>query len=73
MNRAKAKLLASAITNPIEPEIKQAIMAANVMMGHGENCLTWIRANRQEAAEERGGGEGQRDQRERRHRRGGQA
>ncbi len=38
--------LTSAITNPIEKEIKQAIMAADVMMGHDENCTTWIMANR---------------------------
>lgn len=38
--------LTSAITNPIESEIKQAIMAADVMMGHDENCMAWIQANR---------------------------
>lgn len=32
-----------AITNPIEPEIKQAILAANVMMGHDENCAEWLK------------------------------
>ncbi len=53
-----------AITNPCEEEIKQAIMAANVMMGHDENCLAWIAANRKPPAE----GEG-RPRRERRRRR----
>lgn len=43
---AIANGLTSAITNPIEPEIKQAIMAADVMMGHDENCLAWIRTHR---------------------------
>jgi len=62
--------LTSAITNPIEPEIKQAIMAANVLMGHDENCLAWIRANRQEVGETATGGEVVRERRERRHRRG---
>lgn len=38
--------LTSAITNPIESEIKQAILAADVMMGHDENCMAWIQANR---------------------------
>lgn len=38
--------LTSAITNPMEHEIKQAIMAANVMNGNDENCMTWIVANR---------------------------
>lgn len=32
-----------AITNPIEPEIKQAILAADVMMGHDENCAEWLK------------------------------
>ncbi len=70
---AMAAGLTSAITNPMEPEIKQAIMAANVLMGHDENCLTWIRATRQDAAAaaESAGSEGQRDRRERRHRRDG--
>ncbi|UCG25039.1 MAG: dihydropteroate synthase, partial [Chloroflexota bacterium] len=44
--------LTSAITNPIEPEIKQAILVADVMMGNDENCTTWIMANRPEEAEE---------------------
>lgn len=38
--------MTSAITNPIEEHIKTAIMAADVMMGHDENCLDWIAANR---------------------------
>lgn len=38
--------LTSAITNPIEHEIKQAIMAADVMTGNDENCMAWIQANR---------------------------
>lgn len=35
-----------AITNPIEHEIKRSIMAADLMMGHDENCLAWIAAAR---------------------------
>lgn len=38
--------LTSAITNPIEHEIKQGIMVADVMMGNDENCVSWIAANR---------------------------
>lgn len=41
--------LTSAITNPIEHEIKQGIQAADVFMGHDQNCLTWIQATRQPA------------------------
>lgn len=35
-----------AITNPIEEEIKKAILAADVMMGHDEHCQAWLRAHR---------------------------
>ncbi len=42
-----------AITNPIEPEIKRAIMAADLLMGADENCLAWIAAWRGEAAQGR--------------------
>lgn len=34
--------LTAAITNPLEKEIKHAILAADVLMGNDENCLTWI-------------------------------
>ncbi|HWQ13358.1 MAG TPA: dihydropteroate synthase [Roseiflexaceae bacterium] len=39
-----------AITNPCEPEIMRAIMAANLMMGYDENCLAWIAARREPPA-----------------------
>jgi 5-methyltetrahydrofolate--homocysteine methyltransferase len=35
-----------AITNPLEEEIRRTIWAADVMMGHDENCQAWLRANR---------------------------
>lgn len=38
------------ITNPLEPEIMAAIRAADVMMGHDENCAAWILSQRQAAA-----------------------
>jgi 5-methyltetrahydrofolate--homocysteine methyltransferase len=63
---AIANGLTSAITNPIESEIKQSILAADVFMGHDENCLTWIQANLET---EEGGGEGGRQRRARRSRR----
>jgi 5-methyltetrahydrofolate--homocysteine methyltransferase len=47
--------LTSAITNPIEPEIKQAILAADVMMGNDENCTIWIGTSRPERSGEAGG------------------
>ncbi len=42
--------LPCAITNPLEPEIMAAIRAADVMMGHDENCANWIIYQRQLAA-----------------------
>lgn len=53
--------LTSAITNPIEHEIRQAIMAADVIMGHDENCMIWIKASRQ--ASNKGGGRKRRQRR----------
>ena len=38
--------LTSAITNPLEGEIRRAIMAADVMMGHDEHCAAWIQMSR---------------------------
>jgi 5-methyltetrahydrofolate--homocysteine methyltransferase len=40
-----------AITNALEPEIKKAIMAANLMMGYDENCTAWIAAHRDGTSE----------------------
>lgn len=58
--------LTSAITNPIEHEIKQSILVADVMMGHDENCMIWIQANRPQAE---AGAKESRPRRERRRRR----
>ena len=38
-----------AITNPIEPEVRKAILAADVMLGHDEHCAAWLRFGRQQA------------------------
>jgi 5-methyltetrahydrofolate--homocysteine methyltransferase len=57
--------MTSAITNPLEPEIRQAILAADVLNGRDANCVTWIRTYRQAPAP---GEEGRR--RENRRRRG---
>lgn len=63
--------LTSAITNPIELEIKRAIMAADAFMGHDENCLDWIQANRDPGTETAdGGGRQRRERGQRRTRRG---
>jgi 5-methyltetrahydrofolate--homocysteine methyltransferase len=72
LSMAIAHGLTSAITNPLEAHIKEAILAADVMTGNDENCTNWIMANRQasqpegEAAPAAGG----RERRSRRRRRG---
>ena len=38
--------MSSAIMNPLHPEVKQAIMAADVLAGNDKDCYTWIRENR---------------------------
>ena len=48
--------MTSAITNPLEPEIRTAILAADVLAGHDPDCATWIRAHRQPSSEDGDGG-----------------
>jgi len=43
--------MTSAITNPLEGEIRQAILAADVLTGRDRNCATWIRTYREPAPE----------------------
>jgi 5-methyltetrahydrofolate--homocysteine methyltransferase len=38
--------LTSAITNPLSPEVRAAVMAADVLMGNDRDAAAWIRANR---------------------------
>ena len=57
--------MTSAITNPLEPEIRQAILAADVLGGRDPNCALWIKTYREPPA---AGEEGRR--RENRRRRG---
>lgn len=63
---AIASGLTSAITNPIEDEIRHAILAADVMMGNDENCTNWIEATRGDASEDEGNGRRSRRRRSRR-------
>jgi 5-methyltetrahydrofolate--homocysteine methyltransferase len=51
---AAAAGLTSAITNPLEPEIRQAVMAANVLNGNDPDCVGWIKTYREPTE----GGEG---------------
>ena len=43
---AIASGMTSAITNPLMPEVRAAVMAADVLMGHDPDCGRWILANR---------------------------
>lgn len=43
---AIASGMTSAITNPLQAELVRAIMAADVLMGHDENCTAWIGKHR---------------------------
>lgn len=47
--------MTSAITNPLHVEVLQAILGADVMMGHDPDCREWIRKYREPAAEGQGG------------------
>jgi len=58
--------MTSAITNPIEQEIMQAIMGADVMLGHDPDCRRWIKKFRAPAAEGVEGARGRRQGRRRR-------
>ncbi|HJW91653.1 MAG TPA: dihydropteroate synthase [Anaerolineales bacterium] len=42
------------ITNPLEQSIRKTVLAADVMMGHDENCQVWLRAQRGEVLSEDG-------------------
>jgi len=48
---AAASGLTSAITNPLSAEVRQAVMAADVLLGNDPECSRWIRAHRAPAVE----------------------
>ena len=37
--------MTSAITNPLHPEVVEAVLGADVMMGHDPDCARWIRSS----------------------------
>jgi len=47
MSMAIASGMTSAITNPLHAEIMTAIMGADVLMGHDQDCMRWIRKFRE--------------------------
>ncbi len=55
--------MTSAITNPLEASLMQAVRGANVLMDHDPQCAAWISAYREPAAE---GGRSRRSGRRRR-------
>lgn len=63
ISMAIASGMTSAITNPLHPEIMQAVRGSDVVMGHDAECSKWISVNRDPNAESR----------ERRGRRGGRS
>ncbi len=60
--------MASAILNPLHAEERQAVMGADVMLGHDQDCMRWIRQFRDPAVEGvvEGAGRGRRPSRRRR-------
>ncbi len=52
--------MTTAITNPLEEEVKEAIMAADTLMGNDDNCGRWIRYNSSSSGERRGRRRGRR-------------
>jgi 5-methyltetrahydrofolate--homocysteine methyltransferase len=38
--------MTSAIMSPLHPEVRSAVLAADVLFGHDRDCAAWIRANR---------------------------
>ncbi len=48
--------MTSAITNPMHEEVMQGVMAADVVMGHDNNCVKWLKKYRDPAAENTGAG-----------------
>ena len=66
LTMAIASGLTSAITSPLHPEVMQAVLGANVMMGHDPDCTKWINSFRVEADD---GKNGQRSRRSKRRRR----
>jgi 5-methyltetrahydrofolate--homocysteine methyltransferase len=58
--------MTSAIMSPLHPEVKAAVMAADVLMGTDRDCAAWIRANRDPDAPAGEGARGGRESRRRR-------
>jgi 5-methyltetrahydrofolate--homocysteine methyltransferase len=55
LTMAIANGLTSAITSPLHEEVRQAVMAADVMMGNDPDCMAWIRRYRDPGGSPGGG------------------
>ncbi|MFM8943867.1 MAG: dihydropteroate synthase, partial [Actinomycetota bacterium] len=58
LSMAIASGLTSAITSPLHPEVREAVMAADVMMGNDRDCAAWIARHRDGGGDTGGGGGG---------------
>jgi 5-methyltetrahydrofolate--homocysteine methyltransferase len=58
--------MTSAITNPLHEEVMQAVMSADVVMGHDNNCVRWLKKYRQPVEEGAGAGGGRSGRRRKR-------
>ncbi|MGZ4109933.1 MAG: dihydropteroate synthase [Actinomycetota bacterium] len=54
LSMAIASGMTSAITSPLHPEVMAAVMGADVMMGHDENCGRWISTFREQPSADPG-------------------
>jgi 5-methyltetrahydrofolate--homocysteine methyltransferase len=66
LNMAIGAGLTSAITNPLHQEVMQAVLGADVVMGHDPDCRVWIRKYRTPLPEGMEGARGRRPGRRRR-------
>ena len=48
--------MTSAIMNPLHADVKNSVMASDVLAGHDQGCRAWIRANRDPDASTGAGG-----------------
>ena len=58
--------MTSAITNPLHGEVIQAVLGADVMMGHDPDCLRWIKKYREPVQDAETGGARERGRNRRR-------
>jgi len=54
LSMAIANGLTSAITSPLHEEVREAVRAADVMMGNDRDCNAWIATHREQAPAEQG-------------------